>query len=405
MPSLHATLGPSSAHRWLRCPASVAAIAALEEEDRSSIFAAEGTVAHHVREMVLAFGFDLEDFLGAEISADGFTFTVDEEMIEHLRPGIEWIQERPGRLVNEYRVTFDRWLPGQFGTLDVGLIAPDLITINDLKYGAGVPVSPERNEQLMTYALGFWDNIARHETHADQFLLVIDQPRAIGGGGEWRVGLDELLEFGERLKRGYDAIYDEDGEFHEDAVFTAGEKQCRFCAVKDTCAELARFNMAHMDAILDDLDGDELTLADADQFTPERRATVAQHADLIKKWADAVHQRVLADAIAGFPTPGLKAVKGRRGKKTWLDPKAAEKWLKKNVAKAKRKAILTEPQVISPTQAEKLIPKAAHADMESLWTQDEGKPVLVSEDDPKPAFNRSDILDDLPEDDLDGMLD
>ncbi|MEP2533500.1 DUF2800 domain-containing protein [Shimia sp.] len=412
MPAAHATLGPSSASRWLRCPGSVKMSDGVAE-DRSSVFAAEGTVAHHVRECVLMFGFELEEFVGMDITADGFTFTVDDEMIEHLRPGIEWIEDRPGRLVNEYRVTFDRWLPGQFGTLDVGLVAPDLITINDLKYGAGVPVSPERNEQLMTYALGFWDNVAQHETHADQFLLVIDQPRAIGGGGEWRVGLEELLEFGERLKRGYATIYDlsepipdyKEGSppFLEDAILAAGEKQCRFCKAKDFCPEYARFCLDQMDAILDDLDGDELTLADADLFSSERRATVAENADLIKKWVDAVHARVLSDAIRGFPTPGLKAVKGRRGKKTWLKPAKAKKFLLKNADKSK---IMSAPQIISPTQAEGVIPKSRLAAMKSLWSQAEGKPVLVHEDDPKPAINHSAVLDDLDdEDELAALLD
>jgi len=385
MPSAHARLSPSSAPRWLRCPGSVQLSDDIEES-RDSVYAAEGTVAHHVRELVLAHGFDLEDFLGDTIKADGFEFFVDDEMIEYLRPGIEWVQERPGRLVNEYRVSFDRWLPDQFGTLDVGIIDRDLIIINDLKYGAGVPVSPERNEQLMTYALGFWDNVARHETKADQFLLVIDQPRAPGGGGEWRVGLEELLQHGERLRRAYEAVH------AENPYLSAGEKQCRFCPAKEICPEYARFSLAQMDLLLDDLDGDELTLADADLFTPERRARVAENADLIKKWVDAVYGRVLDDAIKGLPTPGLKASRGRRGRKEWIDTEATEKWLLKHATETE---IFEAPKIISPTQAEKVIPKSAHGEMESLWTQAEGKPVLVSQDDPKPAIRNDDILDDL----------
>ena len=161
----------------MRCPGSVALCDEAPERE-SSEYAAEGTVAHHVREMCLRFGLEPEDFIGQQIGADGYSFTVTEDMADHLRPGIEFVRERKGKVYNEYQVRFDRWLPGQFGTLDVGITAPDEIIINDLKYGAGKPVSAKENEQLMIYALGFWDNVARHETDATDFLLVVDQPRA-----------------------------------------------------------------------------------------------------------------------------------------------------------------------------------------------------------------------------------
>jgi len=83
MPAAHARLSPSAAHRWLRCPGSVR-MSDDTPEDRTSVYAAEGTVAHHVREMVLMFGFELEDFVGETISADGFEF---EECCRELARG------------------------------------------------------------------------------------------------------------------------------------------------------------------------------------------------------------------------------------------------------------------------------------------------------------------------------
>ncbi len=384
MPSVHARLSPSSAHRWLRCPGSVS-LCDMLDEDRSSEFAAEGTVAHHIRESCLAFGFEPEEFLGETIKADGFEFEVTEEMVEALRPGIEWVRERQGRIVNEMRVAFDRWLPGQFGTLDVGIIADDLITINDLKYGAGVPVSPERNEQLMTYALGFWDNVAQFETDATEFLLVIDQPRVQGGGGEWRVSLDELMKFGERLRAGYDAAHADDPIFH------AGEKQCRFCPAKGICPELARFNLELMGSRFDDLDNDELRLSDAHAMTPDRLAKVALNSDMIRRWLDFAHAKVLADALSGNPPPGIKAVRGRRGVKKWLDEKAAEEFLSESLDPSE---MFHPKKLISPAQAEKKLPPEKCERLERYWTQAEGKPVLVPEDDKRPAIHQADKFDD-----------
>lgn len=371
------------------------------EEDRTSEFAAEGTVAHHVRELCLAFGFEPEDFIGDELGADGFMFTVGHEMAEALRPGIEWVLSRPGKVVNEMQVSLDRWLPGQFGTLDVGILEPDRIVINDLKYGAGVPVSPDENEQLMLYALGFWDNVARHETKTKDFLLVIDQPRAIGGGGEWEVSLEELLEFGERARKTFDLIFPEelregiDDPFewpiNPDTHLKAGEKQCQWCRAKGFCDELARHNLDLMSAKFDDLDGDELTLKEIDQFTPARRARLVAQKDLISKWLDAAHAVVMADALAGRPTPGLKAVTGRRGAKAWKDEERAAQFLLKRVTK---QLAFTEPKLITPTQAEGLIPKELHRRMSRLWEQADGKPALVSEDDKKPALTLADKFED-----------
>lgn len=382
----HARMGPSSAARWLRCPGSVQ-MGDRAEPERPSEFAAEGTVAHHVRECCLAFGFEPEDFLGEEIEADGFRFVVDEEMVEALRPGIEWVRERPGLLVNEYRVRYDKWVPGQFGTLDVGIVSPDLIIINDLKYGQGVPVEVERNEQLMTYALAFWDNVARHITKATDFLLVIDQPRVSGAGGEWYCTLDDLLAHGERLKRGYEEVH------AENPRLAAGEKQCRFCRAKGFCPELARWSSAQADLILDDLDGDEeLTLADADAMTPERRAYVAKNYGLIKLWLDGVKAKVLEDALHGKPTPGVKAVEGRRGNRSWKDPEAAEAYLGMFV-EAER--LRSKPALLSPAQVEKFLPPSVRPDLEDFVTRPEAKPSLVPSDDPAPALVLTDILDDL----------
>ena len=47
----HAKLSPSSAHRWLRCPASIEACRDIK--DTSSIHAEEGTAAHELAETVL----------------------------------------------------------------------------------------------------------------------------------------------------------------------------------------------------------------------------------------------------------------------------------------------------------------------------------------------------------------
>lgn len=384
MPTAHARLSPSSAHRWLRCPGSVTLLEQVEQR-RDSSFAAEGTAAHHVREMCVEFGFDVRDWLGQDIVRDGFKFRVEGSWVEALEPGVERIREQPGTVYTETRVKFDRWLPGQFGTLDIGIVSKNVIQIDDLKFGAGVAVEVAWNEQLMTYALGFWDNIARHLTKTKKFLLVIDQPRVAGGGGEWEVSLDELLEFGERLTAGYAAVHAPDAPLH------AGPKQCSFCEAKPICPELARHNLALMRLKFDDLDEDETVLESAEEFNPARRARLVKNKSIIEAWLKAVQGRVLSDALSGRPTPGLKAVTGRKGAKSWIDEKRAARWLRRQ--REDSEVFFTEPKLVTPTAALELLEKAQRPGADSLWTQEPGKPSLVDENNSKPSLRVADKFD------------
>ena len=63
----HSIYGPSSAHRWLRCPGSIKAEAAMPEE-KESPYAAEGTDAHELAEFCLITGKNAQEFIGQECS-------------------------------------------------------------------------------------------------------------------------------------------------------------------------------------------------------------------------------------------------------------------------------------------------------------------------------------------------
>jgi len=62
----HAILGASSASRWIGCPGSVNAIAALpkREVERTSLYADEGTAAHNLAERCLREDIDPAHSLG-----------------------------------------------------------------------------------------------------------------------------------------------------------------------------------------------------------------------------------------------------------------------------------------------------------------------------------------------------
>ena len=57
----------------------------------------------------------------------------------------------------EQRLDFSRYVPSGFGTGDCMIVADDVLTVIDFKYGKGVAVSADHNWQRMLYALGAWE--------------------------------------------------------------------------------------------------------------------------------------------------------------------------------------------------------------------------------------------------------
>jgi hypothetical protein len=369
----HARLGPSSASRWMLCPGSVQRC--YGKPDTASIEAAEGTFAHQIAEDCLALHLDPQDFIGHRFFVEGYDFTCTKEMADYLQPGIDRIRELVGngRFYNEQTVDTSRWCgAGNFGTLDRGIIRDDLIVVGDLKYGSGVPVYVLNNEQIRIYALAFWDQIARHLTKAKKFLLIIDQPRIPSAGGEWEVTLDELMAFGEEVAAAAKLT------LAKDAPIVPGEKQCRFCPVKAGCAEHERWLLDMVQMKFEDCDTEE-SPALPGQVTPERRSYLIRHAGMFRDWLDRLHAEALADALAGRPTPGLKAVRGRRPARAWSDAKMIESLLE---VRGVPHDVRYSYSLISPTQAEKQLAPDLWGELntDAFVNRGEGKPVLVPEE-------------------------
>lgn len=384
----HARLSPSAAERWTTCPGSVSKESKFE--DFTSEFASEGTAMHEVRERCLNTGKNVEDFIGEWIEADELKFEVTADWVTWLQPGIDWLRERKGELVVEHRVDLSAWMPDQFGTLDAAVISDDLIIINDFKGGRGIVVEAERNMQMQIYAVGLWENIARHKTKATDFLLVIDQPRVQGKGSEWRTTLDELLIFAEEVAAAAIATLD------PDAPLQPSVKGCQFCraAQNSACYALDQFILDLMGLTLEDLDAvrtKEPKLIQYDKLEPERRSYVIKHAPLIRKWLSGFHEAALEDAIKGQPVPGFKAV-ATEGDRAWVNEESAEEYWK---SKMPAKDIYVQ-KLKSPTQMETAAGTRNWAKAQDLIHRPPGKPALVPESDKRDALiPLLDLLDDI----------
>lgn len=364
--------------------------------DETSEFSSEGTAAHTVRELCLTAGTDVQEMVGEWIEADGLRFEVTQEWVNWLQPGIDRIREAKGfEWAFEHRTEMDPWIPGGFGTLDAGGISKDLIVIDDLKFGKGIVVEAERNKQLMIYALGFWQNYARHRTKATRFLIRIDQPRAPGCGDEWETTLDELLEFADELVAAVERTLD------PNAPLIPGPVQCQFCrAAKNLrCEALDEFVLELLGLTPADLDNDfteKPELIATDTLNPHRRSYVLQHAAMLNAWVNNLKASALKDAIDGDDVPGFKAV-ATEGDRAWVSEQQAEEFWKGKMPEKE----LYSKKLKSPAQLERVAGTRNWKKAEELIHRPEGKPALVPESDKRPALlPLASLLDDL--DDMDG---
>lgn len=299
----HALLSPSSSSRWLNCTPS--ARLAENAENKSSVYAEEGTLFHEICEYCLAqwnagvwepdpFGEELPELKDDHLMHPLFK----QEMFKHARNYCDFVmnenynlEKSDGacKMLLEEKVDISEYAPECFGSVDCQLVGRDTLIVIDLKYGEGVKVYAERNTQMMLYALG----AIKGKPSIKTVRLVIAQVR-LNHFDVWEISVNDLMQWADKVLK----------PTAKKAFAGKGEQKlgdwCGFCPVKAQCRK-------QYEAVVNDFDRYEYP----ELLTEDEICDLIEKIDKYKGWLESVNKFVYDEALRGHKWKGYKLVAGR----------------------------------------------------------------------------------------------
>lgn len=372
----HAVLSPSAASRWLACTPS----ARLEQKfpDTSGEAAKEGTLAHALAELLISRAAGKVDEVTFEqvfMQIEDSQF-YDHSMLDYCEEYASYVVEqyhnaqkhtKDALLFLEQKLDLTDYIPEGFGTGDVIIIADGTLSIIDLKYGKGVPVTAVDNNQMKLYSLGALREFD-YMYDIQNVHMTIYQPR-----------LDSITDFSMSvlaLKQWAEEVLKPKAElaFAGKGFFNPGS-HCQFCKAKASCKAFAEHN----------LELARYDFADTVLLSDEEVADILSKAKMFTGWLSAVQDHALAEAVNnGKQWPGYKLVEGRSNRVYSDEDKVAKKLIKNGI----KEDVIYTKKLLGITAMEKEITKAKFNDLLSdLVIKPEGKPTLVPQDDKRPELN------------------
>lgn len=400
----HSIYGPSGSSMWLNCPGSL--IANLLAPNLGNEDSAYGTVAHELMEQWGKTGIKPVHRIGTSVSVDddhwGHLVWIDEEMLDHCEACMDWITPIPRDYVLwETRVDFSRItpIPNQTGTADVIMVQLEQrrLVVIDWKFGKGVEVHAENNTQLMLYALGaLWHMEEQHGIRFEEIEIRIAQPRR-DNWDVWVTDRDNLMEFAGWAKARMALAW------QIGAPRVPGNKQCSFCKVQSDCAAYAKINVEMTEGVFENLDAEHATsaeemqqfkdrinsddykllVADPGTLTTAELAKLYPYRLMAEKFWKAIRVNLMKRALGGedLADYGWKIVEGRSIREFADEFDTVCGLTELGVDEGE--IIVVKREMVSPTEAEKLLRKAGHRAkdvknlLEGLIRKPKGKPTLA----------------------------
>jgi hypothetical protein len=379
-PSEHAELSASSTERWATCPGSVQLSRGVPNV--STKFAAEGTAAHALAAHCLAEGEAPRDYLGQTALVEGYEIPFDEDLIAAVEEYVGYVSTTEtmgdeGSMEQSFTPAMKKLHPKFGGSTDYvrWRASERLLEVMDYKHGAGVPVDVDDNKQLKYYALGAL--LSNPHWNAETVKITIVQPRCDHEQGRIRSytfpALD-LIDFAADLVAAAKATEEFGAELNP------SKKACRFCPANaaNKCPAIEKETQAIVSASFDMLDPEKYSLSQIAEFL--------EKAPLVEARISALREFAYQRACAGETIPGFKLV-DKRATRKWKDEEAAKKQFDKVPG------ALTEPELRSPAQLEKLLGKKRFGHYADLVEKQSSGHTLVPVTDNRPSVATAQLTD------------
>ncbi len=363
--SEHAKYSPSQLSRIIRCPGSVDFVDYLIQkneipEEETTTYAEEGTMLH--AQIARMIEFKRPNVVLSEQQ------TAIEECLDFLETKTTQYGASSGQV--EQQMSLKGFgIDNCEGTADVCFegTEPYSLHIIDWKFGRGVFVPVEKNEQLMAYLLGAAGNLEKLESY-EELWIHVGQPR-LDNFNSYKCNIDELMGLINAIKN---------AQKSHDIV--AGEKQCFWCRAKNRCAEyetLVRGKAALVFQVND--------LMKQNEYPFDKMAKVLLLEKDFNKIFKAIKDHLQELNNEQLKAIGMKRVMGRSTRQ-WASEAAAAKYLIDEYG-AEPEDIMTEPALKSPAQIEGKFKKAKKdVAFQKFVVKPTGAPVLASVNDPRPEF-------------------
>lgn len=366
----HAKLAPSAAERWLNCPASVKMSEPFP--DTTSVYAAEGSLAHKLAELKVR-GLLMEERINkadydAVIQDDLYTPDMQDytdEYISYIKSIIstQWGQRNPSILA-ETHLDLSFIAPRTFGTADCLVMFGNELHVIDFKYGKNVEVSAVDNDQLKIYALGAVKLVDGLIYNIQNITIHIVQPR-MNNFSAWKISKLDLMDWYESTVK----------ETALSALNGTGDVKsgswCKFCRAKPICREYGKPYEISMEP------------DDPKILSIEEIATRIKQLEGLDGYVKELRDYALDQALKGSNVPGFKVVEGR-SVRVWSDQQAAFKVAQDN---GYDHSVLYESKPLSLSKIEKMMGKKAFNDLLADYViKPKGSPTLVKDTDKRPEY-------------------